>query len=70
VSMESSTCARAAAKIWREQKKNKLEGFTCGGFIVISSMSGHIVAAPVGVQCSEGCCMASVQMFSRAICEV
>ena len=39
-------CARTAGKIWREQKKNKLEGFTYGSFIATSSMSGHIVNIP------------------------
>lgn len=39
-------CARTAAKIWREQKKNKLEGFTYGSFVATSSMSGHIVNIP------------------------
>jgi sorbose reductase len=39
-------CARTAGKIWREQKKNNLPGFTCGSFIATSSMSGHIVNIP------------------------
>jgi sorbose reductase len=39
-------CARTAGKIWREQKKNKLTGFTYGSFIATSSMSGHIVDIP------------------------
>jgi sorbose reductase len=39
-------CARTAAKIWREQKKNNLPGFTYGSFIATSSMSGHIVNIP------------------------
>lgn len=33
-------CARTAGRIWREQKKNKLAGFTYGSFIATSSMSG------------------------------
>jgi len=39
-------CARVAAKIWREQKQNKLKGFTYGSFIATASMSGHIVNIP------------------------
>jgi len=39
-------CARTAARIWREQKKNKLEGFTYGKFIATASMSGHITNIP------------------------
>jgi len=39
-------CARTAGRIWREQKKNKLEGFTSGSFIATASMSGHIANIP------------------------
>ncbi|KAJ9604831.1 Sorbose reductase sou1 [Cladophialophora chaetospira] len=39
-------CARTAGRIWREQKKNKLEGFTYGKFIATASMSGHIANIP------------------------
>jgi sorbose reductase len=39
-------CAHTAGKIWREQKKNNLPGFTYGSFIATSSMSGHIVNIP------------------------
>ncbi len=39
-------CARTAGKIWREQKQNKLKGFTYGSFIATASMSGHIVNIP------------------------
>ncbi|KAG9769598.1 sorbitol utilization protein SOU1, partial [Aureobasidium melanogenum] len=39
-------CARTAGRIWREQKKNKLEGFNYGKFIATASMSGHIANIP------------------------
>ena len=39
-------CARTAGRIWREQKQNKLKGFTYGSFIATSSMSGHIANFP------------------------
>lgn len=39
-------CARTAGRIWREQKKNKLEGFNYGKFIATASMSGHIANFP------------------------
>jgi sorbose reductase len=39
-------CARTAGRIWREQKKNNLKGFTYGSFIATSSMSGHIANFP------------------------
>jgi len=39
-------CARTAGRIWREQKKNKLQGFTYGKFIATASMSGHIANIP------------------------
>ncbi|KIX09345.1 uncharacterized protein Z518_00424 [Rhinocladiella mackenziei CBS 650.93] len=39
-------CARTVGRIWREQKKNKLEGFTYGKFIATASMSGHIANIP------------------------
>jgi len=39
-------CARTAARIWREQKKSQLEGFTYGKFIATASMSGHIANIP------------------------
>ncbi|KAJ9625958.1 uncharacterized protein PV06_01604 [Exophiala oligosperma] len=39
-------CARTAGRIWREQKKNKLENFNYGKFIATASMSGHIVNFP------------------------
>jgi sorbose reductase len=39
-------CARTAGKIWHEQEKSKLSGFTYGSFIATSSMSGHIVNIP------------------------
>jgi len=39
-------CARTAGRIWREQKKNKLDNFIGGSFIATSSMSGHIVNIP------------------------
>ncbi|KIW57818.1 hypothetical protein PV05_02376 [Exophiala xenobiotica] len=39
-------CARTAARIWREQKKNKLENFNYGKFIATASMSGHIANIP------------------------
>ena len=35
-------CARICGRIWREQKKNKLKGFTYGSFVATASMSGHI----------------------------
>jgi sorbose reductase len=31
-------CARTAGRIWREQKQNKLEGFTYGKFIATASV--------------------------------
>jgi sorbose reductase len=39
-------CARTVGRIWREQKKNKLKGFTYGKFIATASMSGHIANIP------------------------
>ena len=39
-------CARTAGRIWREQKKNKLPGFTYGSFVATASMSGHIANFP------------------------
>lgn len=39
-------CARTVGRIWREQKKNKLENFNYGKFIATASMSGHIANIP------------------------
>ncbi|KAI1615631.1 carbonyl reductase [Exophiala viscosa] len=39
-------CARTVGRIWREQKKNKLEHFSYGKFIATASMSGHIANIP------------------------
>ncbi|KAK4944388.1 Sorbose reductase sou1 [Elasticomyces elasticus] len=39
-------CARTVGRIWREQKKNKLENFKQGRFIATASMSGHIANIP------------------------
>lgn len=39
-------CARAAGRVWREQKEKGLEGFSAGSFIATASMSGHIVNIP------------------------
>lgn len=35
-------CARTAGRIWRQQKRDKLKGFTYGSFVATASMSGHI----------------------------
>jgi sorbose reductase len=39
-------CAKTCARIWRDQKENKLDGFRYGSFIATASMSGHIVNIP------------------------
>ena len=38
--------ARTAGRIWREQKKHKLDDFNYGKFIATASMSGHIANIP------------------------
>ncbi|RMZ79727.1 hypothetical protein DV738_g3251, partial [Chaetothyriales sp. CBS 135597] len=39
-------CARTAGRIWQEQKKKGLQGFTYGSFVATASMSGHIANFP------------------------
>lgn len=39
-------CAKTCGSIWREQKKNGLDGFRAGSFVATASMSGHIANIP------------------------
>jgi len=59
-------CARTAGRIWREQKKNQLEGFTYGKFIATASMSGHIANIPQ-LQTVYNAAKANVIMLCRGL---
>lgn len=59
-------CARTAGRIWRDQKKADLKGFTYGSFIATSSMSGHIANFPQ-LQTSYNAAKAAVRHMCQSL---
>ena len=59
-------CARVAGGIWRQQKEDKLKGFTYGSFIATSSMSGHIANFPQ-LQTAYNAAKAAVRHMCRSL---
>jgi len=59
-------CARTAGRIWRDQKKANLKGFTYGSFIATASMSGHIVNIPQ-LQAAYNAAKAGIRHLCRSL---
>jgi sorbose reductase len=58
--------ARTVGRIWREQKRSKLENFNYGKFIATASMSGHIANIPQ-LQAAYNASKAAVKHLTQSL---